>query len=733
MRTTAHRCAPTDDPVQSLRATPAIIAGVTVAILLAWLIGWLGPLERPVGDLLVRTAPASRVSSPPVVAVLIDDTSVAGLGPLPWPRARLAALIERLRAHGARAVVLDLLLSEPGDPAGDRALADALGAGPAVLAASLSTDGQWILPTTILRGAAKLAHAHAEIGPDGVVRGLSATKQAEGLSLPAMAVVAARQLDPSLAVQPGTVLHPAFRLRPRSIPWLRAADVLTGDGTTLDVADRVVFIGVSAAGAGDQFVTPVGPKRIPTPGVLVHAAASVSLVHRDLLSLPSPLAATVLAALLATVVSMHRRRIGQLRPFRLLAMVLGLWGGAALLTWTAGVVLPVVSATVAIALATIANEGLESRLTARTTDRLISELETERTGPAPTAVPRGARGRLERLRRLQRELARHDQLQGVLLEGLEEGVVLWDRDGATLMANAAARRLWGDPPTLVEITERLGENGDHGTLMRSSRQLEITVRALGPGSGHLGVIRDVTAEHELEIRRREVQRLVSHELRTPLASIAGFGEMLERYELSRGELDRVAGLIRGEAERLQQMVSTFLDLERLSTDHWSDECTVLDMAQLASERCALLEASARAREQRLQIEQPQRMRVYGAEVLLARVIDNLVGNAIKYAGDGATIRVQLSHDEALVTLTVADDGPGIASDALPRLFERFYRVPGRTETGSGLGLAFVREVAEWHGGAIEVASRPGEGSCFTVRLPIAAKGDDDAREHPGHR
>jgi signal transduction histidine kinase len=710
-----------------------IIAGVTAAILLAWLIGWLGPLERPVGDLLVRTAPASRGSSPPVVTVLIDDASVARLGPLPWPRARLAALIEQLRADGARAVVLDLLLSEPGDPAGDRALADALAAGPAVLAASLNTDGQWLLPTMIFRGAAGLAHAHAEIGPDGVVRGLSATKQAKGLSLPAMAVVAARQLDPSLAAQPGTVLHPAFRLRPRSIPRLRAAEVLTGHGTDVGVMDRVAFIGVSAAGAGDQFVTPVGPKRIPTPGVLVHAAASVSLVRGDLLTLPSPLAATVLAALLATVVSVRRRRIGQLRPFRLLAMVLALWGGAALLTWSAGVVLPVVSATAAIALATIANEGVESRLTAHTTDRLISELETGRTGPAPTAVSRGARGRLERLRRLQRELARHDQLQGVLLEGLEEGVVLWDRDGATLMANAAAQRLWGASPTLTGIMGEIGESTDRGTLMRNGHQLEISVRALGPGSGHLGVIRDVTAEHELEIRRREVQRLVSHELRTPLASIAGFGEMLERYELSREELDRVAGLIRGESERLQQMVSTFLDLERLSTDHWSDERAVLDLPPLVSARCELLEASARAREQHLQIELPQRLTVHGAEVLLARVIDNLVGNAIKYAGNGATIQVQLSANGADSELRVSDDGPGIATDALPRLFERFYRVPGRQETGSGLGLAFVREVAEWHGGTIEVASRPGEGSCFTVRLPIAAKGDDDAREHPGHR
>jgi signal transduction histidine kinase len=249
-----------------------------------------------------------------------------------------------------------------------------------------------------------------------------------------------------------------------------------------------------------------------------------------------------------------------------------------------------------------------------------------------------------------------------------------------------------------------------------------------------------------------MQRLVSHELKTPLSSIASFGGMLERYQLSDEELARIAGLIRGESERLLEMVTTFLDLERIGSGRWTGERAPVDLAALARERAELLAGAAAARELTLELDGlardgdagDRRAQVPGDPALLARVIDNLAGNAIKYTPAGGTIRLGVravpnemkAEGNAEVELTVADDGPGIPADALPRLFDRFYRVPSTTAdtgsgadrpaAGSGLGLALVREICEWHGGCVGVESEAGRGSVFTVRLPALSPAPDEA-------
>jgi signal transduction histidine kinase len=214
-----------------------------------------------------------------------------------------------------------------------------------------------------------------------------------------------------------------------------------------------------------------------------------------------------------------------------------------------------------------------------------------------------------------------------------------------------------------------------------------------------------------------MQRLVSHELKTPLASIAGFGETLQRYELNPEEQQRVAALIRGEALRLGEMVATFLDLERLSTGQLVESTEAVDLSELTRRRVEVLIASAEARRQSIATDLGPGAVIRGSAVLIERVIDNLIGNAVKYSNEGNTIEIRVGRDDSTAVLTVTDHGPGIPEKSIPRLFERFYRVPGVGGAGSGLGLAFVAEVVDWHGGCIEVSSVVGKGSTFTVRLP----------------
>jgi two-component system phosphate regulon sensor histidine kinase PhoR len=177
-------------------------------------------------------------------------------------------------------------------------------------------------------------------------------------------------------------------------------------------------------------------------------------------------------------------------------------------------------------------------------------------------------------------------------------------------------------------------------------------------------------------------------------------------------------MIRGEAVRLQDMVTIFLDLERLGAGHWDGETGPVDIGALVKARLEVLEAAAGARGLSIASELADGGRITGVPALLDRVVDNLVGNAIKYAhpGDQIEVDVRLVEDRAI--LAVRDHGPGIPKESLGRIFERFYRIPGAGDAGAGLGLALVKEVVDWHGGCIAIESEPGVGSTFSVSLPV---------------
>ncbi len=685
----------------------AVAAGLVVGL---WGSGALRALDRPAADLLVRCAHRPVPAAVPVAVVAIDDDAVAAEGALPWPRERLARLVTAAQGAGAKAVVLDILVPDPGDEAGDRALALALDGLPTVLAAALERPGRWLLPLERFGGAAHAAHSHAEIGPDGVVRTLASSKQADGVALPALAVAAARHLGWLTALAPGAPLHLDFVPSPFAIPTAGASELLAGRVPAELLAGRVVFIGVTATGATDQLIVPIA-RSTPAPGVLVHASATAALVSGGLLQ-PAGIGSVLgWSLVLALAVQVLRSRYGRLRLLAVTAVAAAGLAAAALLLHLTGRLAPPVTMLTAVAASAVVREATESRQARRRADELLAGLARSRDAGEPRHRPAGAAERLSLVQQLQDEAVRDLDLRRALLEGLDEGVVFWDGAGVAVLSNPAAARLWGGPPLRSEMPG----NGDPQIVQRDGRDLELRTTPLRDGL--LGLIRDVTAERTLERRRREMQRLISHELRTPLGSLAGFGRMLQRYELDRDEVLRVATLICGEADRLSQTVSTFLDLERLDAGRPPGEVSRVDLAVVARGRLEVLAGAAAGRSQDLRWDDRGPAPVAGVATLLERVVDNLVGNAIKHPPPGTAIHVTVRCEGTDAVLEVSDDGPGISPDARSQIFERFYRAPGAAG-GSGLGLALVRDVVTWHGGCITVDDRPGGGACFTVRLPL---------------
>jgi signal transduction histidine kinase len=218
-------------------------------------------------------------------------------------------------------------------------------------------------------------------------------------------------------------------------------------------------------------------------------------------------------------------------------------------------------------------------------------------------------------------------------------------------------------------------------------------------------------------RDAESKRVLAHELRTPLASMRSLTQLMNGFDLSDAERKRVASLLQHEAGKLETMVGTLLDLERLPLRDFAQSTSVIDLGELASSRVDFLRAGT---DRTLFVSADRDVFIRADASLLERVVDNLAGNALKYTTGAVTVRVARRGTEAI--LEVEDRGPGISEAEREKIFARFVRgTSAAGTTGLGLGLSLVSEIAKWHGGAASLDSVHGGGSRFRVALPLAAE------------
>jgi signal transduction histidine kinase len=219
-------------------------------------------------------------------------------------------------------------------------------------------------------------------------------------------------------------------------------------------------------------------------------------------------------------------------------------------------------------------------------------------------------------------------------------------------------------------------------------------------------------------RERDVEskRVLAHELKTPLASMRSLTQLMNGFDLSDAERKRVASLLQHEAGKLETMVGTLLDLERLPLRDFASSSTTIDLGEITAARIDFLRAST---ERTLFVSADRDVFVRADAALIERVIDNLIGNALKYTAGAVTVRVERRGNDAM--LEVEDRGPGISETERDKIFARFVR--GTTAAGTnglGLGLSLVSEIAKWHGGDASLDSVQGGGSRFRITLPVAA-------------
>lgn len=325
-----------------------------------------------------------------------------------------------------------------------------------------------------------------------------------------------------------------------------------------------------------------------------------------------------------------------------------------------------------------------------------------------------------------------------IIDAIAEPVLLVI-DGRVRIANAAARTLLGAHIIGEDVrlairhpaaAERLAVTGsDGGTelvgLGGRDQRVQMQVATIAPGRRLIHLI-DRTTNYAAERARVDFVANSSHELRTPLAAIIGFIETLddEKTGADHDVRARFLSVMMKEARRMQRLIDDLISLSRIEADKYRLPETPVALGRLIEEVSAdLRDTDGQARADLKFVIEKDVPAVAGDAAQLAQVLHNLVGNALKYGKRGTPVTIGLRRDgDTLIRLSVADQGDGIASEHLPRLTERFYRVdPGRSRAqgGTGLGLAIVKHIVERHRGRLDIASTPGVGTTVSILLPAA--------------
>jgi two-component system phosphate regulon sensor histidine kinase PhoR len=352
-----------------------------------------------------------------------------------------------------------------------------------------------------------------------------------------------------------------------------------------------------------------------------------------------------------------------------------------------------------------------------------------------------------RLRSSLDELARTRGRLEATLESLSDGVAILDPRGVVLLLNPAARTMLAAESGLgrpfVEVARdhefdalvrrALTTAGAHEATIqhgRSGRTIEATAQSVVSGDEELllVVLRDVTELRRLENVRREFVANVSHELRTPLASIRVVVETLES-----GAVDDPAvsaeflRRIIGETDRLALLVDDLLDLARLESGRVRMRVEGVAASDLIEGGVDRLRPQVERARLVVRVEAPDDLPIVRVDrARVEQVLLNLIHNAIKFTPPGGEIRVAARTVADELEISVKDNGIGVAPDELPRLFERFYKADkARRSEGTGLGLAIAKHIVLAHGGSIVAESTPGEGSTFTLMLPLGGPGRTD--------
>lgn len=766
----------------------AVLSAIVVALVLV--LDTTGTLRRPnrlMQDSLIALRGHAAGASD-VVIVGIDDKSIDALGRWPWRRSFHAALIDRIDKDAPRAIGLDLLTVEADEqhPGDDAALASALQRSGKVVQPVMMQNlgGQPVVvrPIPALASNARgLGHVHLALDDDGVARsvylreglpgrmwsyfslavldaGRARSAAGELQQLPGSAEVETHLRDPvtgqMLAWQRTNKMVLPFAGPPGHFKRVSYIDVLDGEVPPGTFKDKYVLVGATASGLGDQYATPVSGSKQLMSGIEFSANVLDGLLGKQFIAVAPAWLNAAFNTLAVLLVLAGLALLGPLSALLLsTAVIVALPAAAAAATALFGLQFGPAAGMLGAGLAYALWSWRRLDVAAR---YLVAEFRQLRASGGMVAIPASqaaTRGdfldrRIDALGQAAQQLRDLHRFVSDTLESQPDAILVCDRQGNVLLANAAAARhfsagsgtgLHGACASALmrDVRSRADQQPVAGAAAFAApaeatsveardddgRDLLIKQTPSFNGRGeHVGWILsliDVTEMREAQRQRDHAMRFLGHDIRAPQASIltllalhrqdpatmtqAQFNERIERHARKTLALsDDFIHLLKAQSQGLRLEPHNLADLLlECVDDAWE--------ASLARRiRIAMSPASQQPADAVVDRE------------LVSRAIGNLLGNALKFSPEGGVILCAIESCEAGWAVSVHDHGPGIAKEIQAQLFQPFARGHSTLRVdGAGLGLAFVKTVAHRHGGEVRLDSEPGHGSTFWLIVPKA--------------
>jgi two-component system, NtrC family, sensor histidine kinase KinB len=381
-------------------------------------------------------------------------------------------------------------------------------------------------------------------------------------------------------------------------------------------------------------------------------------------------------------------------------------------------------------------------------DLVVNVRSQDEIGQLGEAINQMAAGLREFRRSDQAHLLRAQRSTQLALDSLSDAVAICNPDGKIELANHAARQLFGlVPESTVDAADNEKITQIFWRVCRKERPYrpkgyEAAIQIFMKEEEHfflpqaipifdqerqlVGVtlmLTDVTRWRHLDEVKTGLISTVSHELKTPLTSIRLAIHVLLQEKLGPLSPQQLELLVtaREDSDRLYRVIEDLLDISRIESGQAEIKLQTVNVEELVLQATDKMRPALRDHGVALNLKlAPDVPQVWADPSRLQLVFDNLLSNALKYTPIGGEVTITAQLEDSMVRFSVEDTGIGIAPEFLPRVFEKFFRVPGQEHISSGLGLTIAKETVEAHGGAIEVASQPGKGTRFTFTVKAVA-------------
>jgi len=386
---------------------------------------------------------------------------------------------------------------------------------------------------------------------------------------------------------------------------------------------------------------------------------------------------------------------------------------------------------------------------------LYGRLDRMSSNPLARLTYKNQERRIQTLSVLSDSVRSEKGLMSAIMDSIADGVIVTDALGTIRLLNPKAKDILG-----LYAENALGQNAaefirrfhdvPHAQIREKFQQvverektfsMEVklvlpTTRyytlSLGPVrsreglvKGIVAVLSDITELKEMDRMKTDLMSMVTHEIRTPLATVRGFAQILLKGGIPVEKSKEFLEIINRQSNRLVSLVNDFLDISRIESGRQVITKGPLEIEKLVQNSIADLQPLAGEKNIQLRYAPPAASipEIFADRNLIEQALINLISNGIKYSPKGAWVEVSLTNENSHVRVDVKDNGLGIPKEALPRLFEKFYRVrcdDRKDIIGTGLGLSLVKQIVEVHGGSISVQSEHGAGSTFTFTVPAGS-------------